>query len=214
MGMNPAAPKGGTGRAVRRREISDLLLSRVESRLEEGQTFRDFVVEDLAREIGMSRSAFYLYYDDRGDFLRAITEGVMSEILTATDAWWSMPPDATEDDLRAVLRTIFAAYLPRRTVMSAFVEAAGYEPTLRDTYRQLLERAIGQLATHIREGQAAGTVREDVQAEGVATWLILLMERSLSKSAGLTDATDSTVLTAVTHIVWNTLYAGRRAAVS
>lgn len=206
--LPPVPQRPPTGRAARRREISESMLPVVEAHLSTGQTFRDLVVEDLANEVGIARSTFYLYYDDRGDFLRSITEGVMTEILAATDTWWSMPPEADEDTLHEVLRSIFDAYRTRLTLMTAFVEAAGYEPSLRDTYRQLLGEAMRQLEAHIAERQAQGVVRGEVDPGGVATWLILLMERSLSKMAGITADEDELRLTATTRIVWNTLYAG------
>ena len=67
----------------------------------EDESYTALSVERLVREAGISRATFYVYFEDKGDLLRALAEDFIERILGRGVDWWQLPPDATKADLRA-----------------------------------------------------------------------------------------------------------------
>ena len=210
--MPSVTRKTQNGRAARRREIGRRLLAAVESLLADGESFTEVSVERLVSEAHISRSTFYVYFEDKGDLLQALTADVMSEIIAAARAWWALPSDATRADVEAAMRGIVEAYLEHKTLMAAVVEASSYDARVREQFGTLIQVSLREVAAHIASGQERGFVRRDVDAEPVAGWLTWMAERGLYQLVRFAD--DQTTLDRLTDalstIVWNTLYDGAR----
>ena len=199
-------------RAARRGEIGRRLLVAVEKLLADGESFTEVSVERLVTEAGISRSTFYVYFEDKGDLLQALTADVMIEVIDAARAWWALPADADRADLDTAMRGIVAAYRGRMTLMAAAVDATSYDARVRERFGELIQLAQRELASHIAEGQRRGFVRRDVDAEPVAGWLTWMAERGLYQLVRFADdeATVERLTRALSAIVWNTLYEGAR----
>jgi AcrR family transcriptional regulator len=204
--------KHQNSRMERRTAIRDRLRAGVEALLDGETSYTELSVERLVREAGISRATFYVYFEDKGDLLQALAEDFIERLLVAASVWWELPAAATKDDLRAAMQAIFDAYLPHATVMSAVVEVASYDPGLAALFGDLLQRTIAQVADHIARGQEQGFVDPELDPERTAAWLTWMAERGLYQLvAPATAAEVQPQLTALTDIVWNTLYAPTRA---
>jgi AcrR family transcriptional regulator len=210
--MPSVTRKNQSSRAKRREEIVARVHDAVTTLLEEdGATFTELSVERLVSEADMSRSTFYVYFEDKGDLLRALTEDVITQLLAAASRWWELPPEATRDDVRDALGELWDAYVPNRLVMAAVVEAASYDPGVRETFGAMMERSVAEVAGHIARGQAEGYVHADLDPERTAAWLTWMTERGLYQLvAPGTKAQQRALLESLPDIVWNTLYAGTR----
>src|SRR6184192_1954998 len=111
-------------RAARRGEIARRLLVAVEKLLADGENFTEVSVERLVGEAGVSRSTFYVYFEDKGDLLKVLTEDVMTEVIDAARGWWELPREADRADVETAMRVIAAAYRGHVTLMAAVVEAS------------------------------------------------------------------------------------------
>src|SRR2546421_3862867 len=125
--MASVTRKPHSDRATRRGEIGRRLLDAVERLLADGESFTEVSVERLVTEAELSRSTFYVYFEDKGDLLQALTADVMTEVIDAARAWWELPPDAQRADLEAAMRGIVSVYRGHMTLMVAVVEAASYD---------------------------------------------------------------------------------------
>jgi AcrR family transcriptional regulator len=210
--MASVTRKAQNSRAARRGEIARRLLVAVEKLLADGESFTEVSVERLVGEAGVSRSTFYVYFEDKGDLLQALTEDVMTEVIDAARGWWELPPDADRADVEAAMTGIVAAYRGHVTLMAAVVEASSYDARVRERFGELIQLALGEVASHIAEGQTRGFVRRDVDAEPVAGWLTWMAERGLYQLVRLADdeAGVERLTAALSAIVWNTLYRGAR----
>ena len=204
-------------RAERRDQIKTRLLSAVESLLADGENFTELSVERLVTLAGVSRSTFYVYFEDKGELIRAWLAEIISELDVAAEAWWSLGagggPNSTVswDDLRAALSRVVTVYRPHTTLMAAAFDAAAYDPGVREQVETMMERNIAGLRKHIRAGQAGGWVDERLLPAQTAAWLQWMAERGLHRL--VREATDdelARLVDAYTTIVWNTLYAGAR----
>ncbi|MGH2938453.1 MAG: TetR/AcrR family transcriptional regulator [Solirubrobacterales bacterium] len=206
--MPSVTRKSQHSRAARRDEIRNRLLEVVERLLQEGESYTEISVERLVSEASISRSTFYVYFQDKGDLVSAWFSGIIKEIEDASLDWAELDGDATWDDLRAALSKIIDAYKPHTTLMAAVYDAAAYDPGVRDLVFEMMDWNITRLRNHIKAGQKAGFVDPDLLPQQTAAWLQWMSERGLHQLVrNAKPAEVERLMDAYTAIVWNTLYA-------
>ncbi|WP_320671876.1 TetR/AcrR family transcriptional regulator [Patulibacter defluvii] len=198
-------------RADRRQEIRAKLLAVVERLLDDGESFTEISVERMVSEAGVSRSTFYVYFEDKGDLLTAWFEEIRAEVTEAADAWWALGAEATRDEVRAALDQIVKTYRPHTTLMAAVYDAAAYDANVRDLVTEMMDNNVAGLRKHIKAGQKAGFVDADLLPGQTAGWLTWMAERGLHQLVRTASPAElEKLIDAYTDIVWNTLYAPAR----
>lgn len=182
----------------------------MERRLRDGETFADIKVGEIVAESGLSRTTFYVYFEDKADLLRSWYADVSATIATAARAWWALDATADRDDLRAALAGIVAAYRPHPELLAATHEAIGYDHGIRAAVNEAMESYIAGLAAHVERGQADGFVDPALPPQETAYWLQWMAERGLHRMVRAESARIDALLDAYTLIVWNVLYAPAR----
>lgn len=209
--MPSVTRKTQSARAKRRDDARARLLEVVERLLQDGESFTEISVERLVSEAGMSRSTFYVYFEDKGDLLGAWFADIIAELAESTSGWWTLDGASTRGDLRAVLDRVVHTYRPHTTLMAATYDAAAYDGSVRELVDAMMEANVATLRKHIRKGQKEGFVDPDLPAAPTAAWLTWMAERGLHQL--VRQARDSEIeglVDAYTAIVWNTLYAPTR----
>ena len=200
--------KSQSSRSQRRDEIRATLLTAVEELLEEGESFTELSVERLVSRADLSRSTFYVYFEDKGDLLGAWVSEIIEQLKAAAKSWWELPPKPTRKQLRAALAEIVETYKPHTTLMAAVYDAAAYEPTLRAEVEAMMASNIGGLRRHIKEGQKNGSIHADLQPDQTAAWLQWMAERGLHQLVRMASGAElEKLIDAYTDIVWYSLYA-------
>jgi TetR/AcrR family transcriptional regulator, ethionamide resistance regulator len=198
-------------RSARREEIRTSLFDAIEQLLEDGTPFSELSVARLIKDAGISRSRFYVYFEDKGDLLRSLSEEVVQELLDATLGWWSLPVGATLDDLRGVTETMSAAYLRHQHLLTATVQVAAQDSTTREFFAALVKRTLESYAVRIAQEQAAGRIDPDVDPYETAALLSWMTEGGFYKLLARAKGRErERLLDALTRIVWNTAYAAVR----
>ncbi|HEY2220624.1 TetR/AcrR family transcriptional regulator [Actinomycetospora sp.] len=211
--MSESPIDGRWTRAGRRAAARTRLLEVVERRLRDGETFADIKVGEIVAEAGLSRTTFYVYFEDKADLLRTWYGDVSSTILNAAQVWWDLDARAEQSDLRAALAGIVAAYRPHPELMAATHEAIGYDHGVRQAVDDAMASYIAGLAAHIERGQVAGFVDPSLPPYETAYWLQWMAERGLHRMVRTESSRADSLLEAYALIVWNALYApARRAA--
>ncbi len=202
--------RNASRRADRRDVIRGQLLAAVEELLAE-ERYTEVSVERIVGVAGISRSTFYVYFEDKGDLLRVLTEDVVGELIEAARAWWDLPPSASKPAVRSALSGLVDVYRRHELLMAAVVETTTYDDRVREQFAAMMRTAADGVAAHIRTGQKDGFVHPDLDAGRVAAWLTWMTERGLLTLVAGSDAAAGTrLLDALTEIVWNTLYEGMR----
>jgi len=197
-----------SNRAKRRDEARARLLRVVEDMLDDGESFTELSVERLVQAAGMSRSTFYVYFEDKGDLLHAWFSEINQDMAAAAAPWWAIDAAPTRAQVREVLERIVKTYRPHTTLMAATYDAAAYDDSVRELVGKMMQTNIASLRKHITAGQKGGFIAPDLPPAQTAAWLTWMAERGLHqlvRSAG--DAELGTLVDAYTAIVWNTLYA-------
>jgi AcrR family transcriptional regulator len=145
-------------------------------RVLEHKPFNDVTVDELAREAGLSRTAFYFYYKDKDEVLRAVLEGLRDVVHEQASAWWSGQgePDAM---IRDTLRDIGSLWESHAGVLRAAVEVASYDPAFRTFWKGLMDDFIGATQEHLHRERDAGRLRPEADPDRQAEVLVWMGER-------------------------------------
>jgi AcrR family transcriptional regulator len=198
-------------REERRALLARYFVEAVEPMLEAGEAYSDISVERLITSVEISRSTFYVYFDDKGDLLRAMAEDVTRDLAEAGAEWFGLSPTASKADLRDALRPLFDTYRRHQTLLGAITEAASYDARVREQHLALIEVAVTGLRDHIKGQQKAGTAAPELDAQRTARWLVWMLERGLHQLvAPATPAEVRRLLDSMTEFCWRALYAGYR----
>src|SRR3954447_4796069 len=206
--MPSVTRKSQTTRAARRAELRARLLEVVERLLAQGESFTEMSVERLVSEAGLSRSTFYVYFEDKGDLLSAWLGDIINQVAESTQQWYSLSTDATREDLRRALAHVVETYAPHTPLMAAVLDASTYDPSVREGVAEMMNRNVGGLRHHIREGQKAGFVDPQLLPQETAERRAGMAERGIHKLIRTAKGKQlERLVDAYADIVWNTLYA-------
>jgi len=206
--MPSVTRRSQSSRAQRREEIRDRLLGVVERLLAGGESYTEISVERLVSDAGLSRSTFYVYFEDKGDLLRAWFSEIEAEVESAARDWWALGRHSEREDLRRALSNVVMAYRPHTTLMAAMYDAAAYDQAVRELVQAMMDWNIAGLRKHIKAGQREGFIDPHLPAQQTAAWLTWMAERGLHQLVReASDAELDRLIDAYTGIVWNTLYA-------
>lgn len=194
-------------RARRRERVVARLVGVVERLLEEHGSYLDITVDQILEASDMSRSTFYRYFEDKVDLILALGDDAMSEIVAAAQAIWELPSSAGRDAVAAAVHGAFAAYAPHLRLMGAVHEVSTYDSRARDRFGTAYAGAQRALATHIRDGQAAGFVRADLHPDEAAGWLTWMVESGMHQLVqGAGPARRKRLEESFTALLWHALY--------
>jgi AcrR family transcriptional regulator len=197
-----------SGRVRRRDQVRARILEIVERRLREGEVFSEISVGRIVAEAGISRTTFYVYFEDKTDLLRRWYGDVIEEITQAAQGWWTLDGTVSRKEVRTALERIVQAYRPYPELMAATHEATGYDQGVREIVQAAMRRYIDALTEHIERGQQAGFVDRTLPPAQTSYWLQWMAERGLHRMGRVREEEEvDRLIDAYAGIVWNTLYA-------
>jgi TetR/AcrR family transcriptional regulator, ethionamide resistance regulator len=176
-------------------------------RLLKDSSFINLSVEDIIQEAGIARSTFYVYFRDKGQMLNTFAEDLLDEARVEVRAWWELPPSADYGVLRGALYGFVRFFWEHSSLLNAVIDASVYDPAAASGFASMVRTGEIGIAEHIRRGQRARSVTEDIDPDVVARWLVRLVERGLYQlAAGADSAELERLVDGISMIVWNTLY--------
>jgi AcrR family transcriptional regulator len=195
------------GRQQRREQMERRLLDATERLMRDGASFTELSVDRLSSEAGISRASFYIYFEDKGHLLRRLAGQVFADLADSADRWWSVAWRHDPEDVRAGIGGIIESYRRHQPVLVALNEMAGYDPLVGATYRNLLTAITGRVVRVIEDGQADGSIRQELPATATASALTWMVERACQQNLPpAPDTYDAELTEAITQIIWGTLY--------
>lgn len=206
--MSTPGRKKTKPRAARRAELRDRLLAVVERLLDEGEEYDAISVERIVSLAGISRSTFYVYFQDKSDLLRAWFEGIEESIEHPVGSWLGQPDRSSREELAGWLRRLIAAYQPHARLMAATFDAAAYDPEVAELTDAMMDRQFARMTEHIKAGQDAGRIDPALPPVETATLLGWMSERGFHLFLRDASPQATELLTeAFADVFWNTLYA-------
>ena len=120
------------------------------------QPLASITVEDLAAGAGISRSAFYFYFDSRDAVIAALSDRVADDIRGATTMFFTAPVDATVDHLRGAVAGYLDRWRTHGPVLRAMASLSESDPDLRAFWDDLARELLAESAAAIERERAAG----------------------------------------------------------
>lgn len=130
-------------------------------------------LDSICARAGYTRGAFYVHFKDRDDFLMAVMtnllEGFLDAIIATGDAAF---------DLQKTIDTFVMAVESKAFPIQGglhfhqFMAACARSPRVRERFVDVLRQAVQRVAIAAKEGQGAGTVRQDISPEAVGLILV------------------------------------------
>lgn len=172
--------------------------------LDEGKTFKNLTVDELARAAGLSRTAFYFYFPGKNQALMAAAAEVAEEAAAEADRWWH-GEGAPEELVRVALQGIVDVYLRHSSMLRTAVEVTTYDNEFAGFYNELMERFVRATADQLRRDREAGRLR-DIDPDAVAQSLVWMVERCNNVFLGTGGRTPEAHVDALTTVWVHALY--------
>jgi AcrR family transcriptional regulator len=175
-----------TPRHVGKRETREaLILAGIAELAEKG--LDEPSLDAICARAGFTRGAFYVHFEDRDDFIGAVMERVLGGFLDAIIATGNHAHDLAQtvtrftDDVARLTSGAQGALLGlpvpgagRAIQFHRLIEACTRSARIRGRWVALVREAIERVAKAADEGQVAGSVRGDIEAEQLGTLLVAL----------------------------------------
>jgi len=132
-------------------------------------------VSDIAEDAGVSLATFYQYFAERNDIVAVLVVEVIDEMLAkGVDRW-----DARSGrlGLRRVISPYVESYDRHRDFFELWQCVTHVDRRMRQLYRDYHGAYQHRFAKYLAEGVELGLVRADLEPEGMARAMTLLMER-------------------------------------
>ncbi len=184
----------------KREAVQAAVLTATEELLAEGASFADLNIEKIATRAGISRTAFYFYFKDKGELLVRLTEDVTTELYEQADVWFSGQGDP-RTELREALSKVAGLYADHAALMRVIVEVSTYEEAVATFWRGLLARFIDATAERIASEQAAGNAPAG-DGPAMAFALVWMCERTLYQQVVQHETFSLDTLTATLESLW------------
>jgi TetR/AcrR family transcriptional regulator, ethionamide resistance regulator len=193
----------------RRTAVERALFAATAGLLTEGRSYTELSVEQIASRAGISRPAFYFYFQDKRELLMRLVEGISELLYEQADQWWSAVEPDRQDELRRTLAGILEIYRAHAPLLTALVEAAGYDVEIASFWRQLTERFVEATRAHLEAEQAAARAR--AAPPYPAAWtLVWMTERAWYQHVTQPSLTDDELIDALSDVIWTSIYGGAR----
>lgn len=154
------------------------LLQALDELLRESESLEAINVAELSRRAGVTRSAFYFYFESKATAVAALLEELYDDAAGATDLLVEAQGDP-EVRLRKVIAGLFDAVDRRPHAHRALLEARATSAAVRgfwDAERATFARAIAGMITAER---AAGRAPAGADADALAAVLLDLNDRAI-----------------------------------
>lgn len=183
------------------------LLTALEEHLREGSTLDEINIADISRRAGVTRSAFYFYFENKAAAVAALHDEMYAE---GFDAAGVLDGDGTvRDRIETAIRAIMGGWSQRTHLFAAILDARAASPAVRDQWEDYQQSYVDVVTDLIEAERAAGAAPAGPDAREIALALLDLNDRTLERVVRAPEGFDADAhLDAVVH-VWLTSIYGR-----
>lgn len=190
---------------AQRQAVERRIAQAVARLLGEGHGYTSLGVQRIAEEAGIARSTFYMHFPDKAALLVRIAESATEDLFAAAGDWVE---HGFSDllALRSTLTRLVAQQRQHATLLAAVAELAAYDEEVAAFWRGRVGEFAQRLRLRIEEGQAAGTIACELDAETTAAWMAWGTERLLAQhTAARSPSEDERLVAGLAQAIWSTL---------
>jgi len=161
-------------------------------------------IAEISRRAGVTRSAFYFYFENKQAAVAALMEEMYDQAFVATG---ELSGDASpEGNIAATITGLFDAWESHQHVFRAMLDARATSPAVREMWDSDRQSFVGPVAEMIEAERAAGRAPVGADATSVATVLLELNDRMLERLALSNGSARPQLQEAVIEIWLRTIY--------
>src|SRR5690349_15753744 len=144
------------------------------------RSYDEITIADVTARAGVTRSAFYFYFENKAACVAALGAGMYAEAVGAADHLLAVaePP---ETRIRAMVDALFAVWEAHEYLYRAVLEASRTSHVLRELWDGYRESFVAPVAALVEDERAAGRALPGPDAVTLATLLLDLSDRTLER---------------------------------
>lgn len=177
MTTRPRTDRRAPQRGDRRR--SALLAALDELLRDNGGQLETVNIAEISRRAGLTRSAFYFYFENKAAAVAAALEQTYEEVFAVNDIL--LGGGAPAERIERTIRGLIEFWDRNRHLYSAVLAARSASPGVRDLWESDRQAFIPSIAAMIESERAAGRAPAGGDATALADVLLLLNERLLER---------------------------------
>jgi AcrR family transcriptional regulator len=139
----------------------------------------DLSVEEIALAAGISRPAFYFYFESKYAALAEALTQVFGEIFDAARDFFAPTGEPPETYMPRAVGQVVAVWEQREALAVGMIDASSTDPGARKLWDDWLGAFMPEVAGRIDQERAAGRAPAGPSALGLARVLVLMTERVL-----------------------------------
>jgi TetR/AcrR family transcriptional regulator, ethionamide resistance regulator len=153
------------------------LLEAMDAFLREGD-FESVTISDITARAGVTRPAFYFYFENKAACVAALGVEVYQDVVAAADHLFDaeVPP---RERIDRMVEGLFAAWESREYLYRAALDARRASASLRELWAGYRESFVPPVATMIDDERAAGRAPAGPDSTTLARMLLDLGDRTL-----------------------------------
>ena len=170
----------------------------------EGSSLDSINIADISRRAGVTRSAFYFYFENKASAVAALMEEMYDESSAAAD---QLRADGTPaENIEAMVRALFTTWDKHEHLFRASLDARATSPTVRELWDSDRESFVPVVATMIEDERRSGAAPAGTDATALASVLLELNDRMLERLALGGKLDREQLVDAVVAIWLHTIY--------
>ncbi|MDP9115770.1 MAG: TetR/AcrR family transcriptional regulator [Actinomycetota bacterium] len=175
------------------------LLRALDELLRDG-TLDTINIADISRRAGVTRSAFYFYFENKAAAVAAVMTDMYDEVFVAAGSLLGAQGTPRER-IEATIRGVFAAWAGHRHLYSAMLEARQSNSAVRELWDSDRTSFVEPIAAMIDAERAAGRAPDGPSGSALATVLLELNDLAMQRLA-LGDPLDESARAEVLVTIW------------
>jgi AcrR family transcriptional regulator len=184
-------------------ERRSALLRSLDEHLQES-SLESIKIADVSRSAGVTRSAFYFYFENKAAAVAALMEQMYDESQAAAGHLAGNGTPA--DNIEATIRGLFAAWDRHQHVYRAMLDARATNVAVRELWESDRESFVPAVASMIEAERSAGRAPAGPDPEALASTLLELNDRMLERLARGTALPREQHVGVVVHIWLSSIY--------
>lgn len=162
-------------------------------------------MENVAREAGVARSAFYVYFGDKEELLLGALEDLVASHQARLGRCWR-DTGSPKRDIESSIYSICRVYADSSNLLELAAEASTYDEEVRELWGSVLETVTEGTTEEINRLQRAGAVADSLDAAALAEGLVLMTERSMQLNLAQGGSAPDDVAAGLVKVWWATLF--------
>ena len=168
-------------------------------------TLDEINIADISKRAGVTRSAFYFYFENKAAAVGALMTDMYDESFDAAELLGGA--GSMHDRIEAAIRTIVLGWGQRTHLWRALLDARATSTAVRDQFDSFQDSFVGVVTDLIEAERDAGLAPAGVDARSIARALLDLNDRTLERIVRAPEGLDLTLhVDAVVHIWLTAIY--------